>query len=241
MTVRRFLLIALALVAVFAAGMVLADAYILPRIIHRQAEVLVPDLTGLVLEDAEREVRRLGLVLEIEEEVFDDDQPPGMVLEQFPPSLRPVRSGRPVHVVLSKGEALARVPDLTGMSLRQSELTLLREGLDTGAVARAYDPRGPLGVVAQRPYPGTEVPRGTPVTLLVREGHERVEHKMPDLTGRNLVRVREELARAGFEIGTVTYRPDPDRFPGIVLDQWPPPGARILLGGSIDLVASSRS
>jgi beta-lactam-binding protein with PASTA domain len=241
MTVRRFLLILLGLVVFFAGGMVLADVVVMPRIIHRQVEVLVPEFTGLTLEAAQKEAHRLGLTVEVRDEVFDSDNPPGVVLEQFPPSLRTVRRGRPVLLVVSKGEALASVPDLTGMSLRQSELTLLREGLGTATVARTYDPGGPLGVVAQRPYPGREVPKGTQVALLVREGHERVELRMPDLSGQNLVRVRQELTRAGFEIGTVTYRPDPDEFPGVVLDQWPPAGTQIPLGGSIDLVASSRS
>jgi len=110
-----------------------------------------------------------------------------------------------------------------------------------GRVARAYDPRGGLGVVAQRPHPGTEVVEGDPVELLVREALERPHHRMPVVVGRNLARVRDELSRAGFELRRVTYRADADAFPGTILDQWPPAGFRVPAGGSIELVASSRN
>ena len=60
-------------------------------------------------------------------------------------------------------------------------------------------------------------------------------------TGHALrVRLREELARAGFDIRRVTYRSEADQLPGTVLDQWPPAGSRIPQGGSIELVAASR-
>jgi len=126
------------------------------------------------------------------------------------------------------------------MSLRQCELSLQREGLVLGVVSRTVDPAGPLGVVAQNPFPGVDVLRGAPVSLLVREAREEVHFLMPDLKGRNLVRVREELSNTGLKIGTVTYREDSASFPGIILDQSPPSGSRLPLGGTIDLVASSR-
>jgi serine/threonine-protein kinase len=240
MTLGRLLAWILGLGAVFAGGVVLADLYLLPKIVHYQKEILVPGVTGLSIDEARAELAKLGLEMEVGEEIHSEGQPPGQVLEQFPPEMRTIRRGRPVRVVVSKGEALAHVPDLSGMSVRQSELTLLREGLKVGSIARCYDPQGELGVVAQRPYPGLEVQRGTAVTMLVREGHERIYHIVPDLRGRNLVRVREELKTAGFKVGTEKYRREPDAFPGIILEQWPPAGSSLPQGGSIDLVASSR-
>jgi len=107
-------------------------------------------------------------------------------------------------------------------------------------VARSFDPDGSLGVVAQRPHAGTDVQRESAVSILVREGHERSWHRMPNLVGNPLGRVREELGRAGFDIRRVTYRSDAGQLPGTVLDQWPPAGSRIPTGGSIELVAASR-
>jgi serine/threonine-protein kinase len=235
------LLLTLLLVVVVGVGLVgVADLWLLPWIVHQQTEVLVPDLAGRSLETAEEDLADLGLRMITGEEVFDPGAAPGTVLEQHPPALRAVRRGRPVTVVVAAGEPLARVPDLVGLSQRQCEIELGRLGLRLGRVARTFDPDGPLGVVAQRPHAGSEVQRGTAVSVLVREGHERSWHRMPNLVGNPLGRVREELGRAGFDIRRVTYRSDADQLPGTVLDQWPPAGSRIPTGGSIELVAASR-
>ncbi|RKZ10108.1 hypothetical protein DRQ32_07525, partial [bacterium] len=206
MTLGKLLFLILAVVALGGTTVVVADLWFMPWLIHQQAEVLVPELVGLDTEQAEADLARIGLRLLTAEEVFDQSVPAGTVLEQDPVALRPVRRGRPVRVVLSAGAPLTRVPDVSGLSLRQAELALGRVGLRLGRVARSYDPDGALGIVAQRPHPGAESPRGAGVNLLVREGLERSYHRMPDLTGRPINRVRQDLTRAGFDIRRVTYR-----------------------------------
>ena len=240
MTLRRFLLTLLVVGVLGGIAVVLVDSVLLPALVHRRSEVLVPELVGVSLDEARQRARHVGLTVDVGEEVFRTGVTPGEVLEQYPPPFTSVRGGRPVRLVVSKGDARALVPDLTGMTLRQSELTLRRLGLVAGSVCRTYDPTGPAGVVAQRPYPGTELVQGEAVRLLVREGREPVHHRMPNVVGQSLVVVRETIARGGFEVGRVTYREDDRETPGVVLDQWPPAGSRIPLGGTIDLVASSR-
>lgn len=239
MTWRRIFIL-LAVVGVSLAGLLMvADFWLLPWLVHHQSEVLVPDLVGASREEAEDRLHEVGLELLVYDEVHDLDTPPGTVVEQNPTPLRSVRRGRAIRVMVSMGEARLRVPDLTGLSQRQSELSLLREGLRVGHVARTFDPAGKLGVVAQRPHPGQEALRDTPVDLLVREGIERPEYRMPSLLGADLSQVRSQLEGAGFEIRRVTTRKVNDRRPGTVVDQWPPPGSRIPRGGSVELVAAS--
>jgi eukaryotic-like serine/threonine-protein kinase len=239
MSLRRLLAV-LALVGVSLVGLVMvADFWLLPWLVHHQSEVLVPDILGATQEEAESRLRDVGLGIFVYDEIYDIATVPGTVVEQNPSPLRAVRRGRRVRVMVSKGEALLRVPDLTGLSQRQSELSLLREGLRVGHVARSFDPKGVLGVVSQRPHPGREVLRDTPVDLLVREGVERAEYRMPSLVGAGLSRVRSRLEGAGFEIRRVTSREVRGTRPGIVVDQWPPAGSRIPRGGSIELVAAS--
>jgi len=238
MTLGRLLLTVSVVLALAGVSVIAVDLWLMPWLIHQQVEVLVPELVGLDREEGADQLERLGLRLLPGEEAFDETVPAGTILEQSPLALRPVRRGRPVRVVLSAGAPLTRVPDLTGLSLRQAELALGRTGLRLGRVARSYDPDGSLGVVGQRPHSGAETRRGTGVHLLVREGHERNYHRMPDLTGRPINRVRQDLARAGFDIRRVTYRSGNGNLPGTVLDQWPAAGVRIPTGGSIELVAS---
>lgn len=240
MSVRRLLLLLVALGASIGALVLVADMWLLPWIVHQQSEILVPDVVGLDRARAESALAEVGLVLVVGDEAFREGTPAGVVLEQLPASMDAVRRGRPVRVVVSRGETLVEVPDLAALSLRQTELALRSAGLVTGRVARALDPAGTLGVIGQRPHAGELVPRGTAVDLLLREGHERAWHRMPDLRGASLARVRDQLERAGFEVRRVTYERDREALPGTVLGQLPAPGARIPAGGSIELVASSR-
>jgi len=240
MTLKKLLIWIGAAALLLVLGVVLADAFVLPAIIHAQSEVLVPELSGLSQEDARTRLHDLGLELVLGEELYSEELPPGVVVEQSPRAMTSVRRGRPVRIVLSKGEPLARVPDLSGMSLRQAELTLPREGLTLGRVSRSYDPRGALGVIAQRPAAGQQLARESAVHVMLRQGHDRAQLLMPDLRGRSLARAREELSRAGFELGRVTYRSEGASFPGTILDQWPPAGAQVPAGGNVELVAASR-
>ena len=152
MTLGRFLAVVALLGVALVVGGLLAHSTVIPWLVHRQEAVLVPEFTGLTIEEAEAEARRVGLVVEVGDEVFQATAKPGTVLEQMPGPFKSVRRGRAVRLIVSKGEALARVPDLLGMSLRQSEITLLRENLQVGTVSRSYDPRGSLGIAAQRPH-----------------------------------------------------------------------------------------
>lgn len=240
MSLGRFFLLLLTLCVTGLGLFAAADLWLLPWLVHQQSEVLVPDLSGRSLEEAESLLVGIGLRMQPGEEIADEKTPPGTVIGQSPPPLRSVRRGRPVTVVVSAGESSVRVPDLVGLSQRQAELALGRQGLRLGNVARTFDPSGAIGIVAQRPAAGQEVTSDAVVGVLVREGHERVWHRMPNLVGNPMVRVRDELARAGFEIRRVTFRPAGDEIPGTVLDQWPPAGSRIPTGGTIELVAASR-
>jgi serine/threonine-protein kinase len=239
-TVGRFFLTLLLIVVAIFGGIVLANSTFLPWLVHRQKAVLVPELKGLPLVQAKAQARRLGLRIEVGDEVYQDETPPGIVLEQAPRGMRSVRKGRAIRLVVSKGEAYARVPDLLGMSLRQCEISLLRENLKVGRVARSYDPVGRTGIAAQRPQPGAQVPRATPVDVLLREEREPQYYRVPSFVGRSLVKVRAELSAAGFELRRITYAADAGSFPGTILKQWPLAGSRIVGGGSIELVASKQ-
>jgi beta-lactam-binding protein with PASTA domain len=238
-TLKRLVTLVLLVAGAFALGVALANYLVLPHIIHRQQEVLVPDLTGVKVDDARAQVERLGLLFEVREEVYREGTPPGVVLEQQPRALRSVRKGRPLRAVVSKGESLAQAPDLSGMTLRQCEITLVREGLNLGSVARSFDPQGRLGVVAQHPRAGARAARGSRVDVLLREGHAPIYFKVPSLVGRSLQTVQEELLRAGFKIRRATYRRERGAAPGTILEQSPAAGSRIPVGGSLELVAAS--
>lgn len=240
MTIGRMLLgLVGGLVGLLLLG-ILADRVLLPWIIHSQGEVLAPELVGLDEAAARERAGELGLRVVVGDRIHDETTGPGTVLSQEPRPADRLRQGRPVRVVLSLGERRVAVPDLRGLSQRQAELVLSREGLVLGRIARSHELTRSGGVAAQRPHAGRELRAGEPVDIMLRRGGERPAHLVPPLVGRSLAEVRDQLDRAGFELRQVRYRRDDDRWPGTVLEQSPPAGSRIPLGGSLELVASTR-
>jgi serine/threonine-protein kinase len=62
--------------------------------------------------------------------------PAGFILSQKPEANETLKPGRSVEVVVSLGTRTRIVPDMRGMTLRQSRNLLQTEGLDVGRVAR---------------------------------------------------------------------------------------------------------
>ena len=62
---------------------------------------------------------------------------------------------------------------------------------------------------------------------------------MPDLSGEDLLFIREKLRNMGFRISGVRYESRQDVFPNTIIGQAPRPGALIRQGDSIELVAAS--
>lgn len=111
------------------------------------------------------------------------------------------------------------VPDLTGKSPAEAEKILKGIGLDyrDGGARDGMQPAGT--VMATEPGPGTNVSKGTPITVYTSNG---VLKQLPDVTGKSEADARAELAAAGFANVTSTPKAtgDADKV-GIVLSQKP--------------------
>jgi beta-lactam-binding protein with PASTA domain len=235
-----FLLMAGALL-LFGAGLFAFNFLIMPRIVHRNTVVLVPDLRGRELADAHAEVSRLGLRLTETHQRAHPSVPRGLILDQTPTPASPIRRGRFVKVVTSSGPPAGQIPELTGLSRRQAEITLQREAFRLGRVLRVRRPEVTVPtVIHQYPPAGTRQNQGQPVALVVAEPTLPPEYRMPDLRGVPLFRARQEVVEAGCVSASVTYERTHRFPPNTVMDQAPPPGSRIRKGDQVELVASTR-
>jgi len=239
MSLRKTLTGLVAAAVLFAAGVLLFNFVIMPLLIHQRDTVIVPDISGLSRSRAERTLERTGLQMRVGREDYNADAPAGYVIGQNPRANETVKEGRTIEVVLSLGARTQRVPDIRGMSLRQARGALSRVNLRVGSIARLSSNGPPREeVVAFEPDAASEVVEGTPVNLIVRVGGRRARYAMPDLTGQDLLFIREKLRDLGFRVAAVRYERRPGVFPNTVVGQSPAPGAMIREGDSIELVAA---
>lgn len=130
-------------------------------------KVKVPDLRGMTVEEARKQLEAAKLVIgtEIEE---SGPPPAGRIMRQSPEPGIMVISGERVNVWLSsgKGQNLVVMPDLTGFSIRLVLEALAPLGLELAEVRWKHRPGiHSEHVVSQYPEPETEVPASTKVTV----------------------------------------------------------------------------
>ena len=201
----------------------------------------MPDVRGMSLQGAELQLRDLRLDVEILRSRSHPTIPEGLILDQTPQPQARVRGGRLVRVITSSGPPGGALPQLTGLSLRQAEITLQRENYRLGRILRIRRSGVTEPVVDfQSPSAGTDLYKGAIVDLVVAEPAASALMRIPDLRGVPLYRARQVIAAAGFILAPVSYERTSQFPPNIVLSQRPAVGARIPKGERLELVASSR-
>jgi serine/threonine-protein kinase len=202
------------------------------------AEVVVPDLRGKPVEQAQAILADAGLRLEVLRREHHDRYPVNTVLDQTPPPGMRVREGRVIQVVVSQGPEMVQVPDVTNRPLHEARILITQARLRLGEVREAYHDRVPRGVViAQEPAAQARVPRSSTVRLVVSKGPELIE--VPDLVGLTLDEARARLAPLGLSLERVRYAPREDAAPGTVVEQVPPPGAPVRRGEGVTVLIAT--
>jgi beta-lactam-binding protein with PASTA domain len=198
-----------------------------------QIQVTVPDLGGLIRAEAEAEIRTSRLVMGGTREK-DSTQQPGTVIDQKPRagSRVPVRST--VDLLLAKLELVA-VPDLTGLSLAETEKAISRARLKLGDQEKRPSEKRPGTVLEQRPTAGDRVPVGSRVVIWTATP-ELVE--VPDLIGLSRHMAERTLADSRLRLGEGRERAS-DQAAGTVLAQQPGAGTRVPVGSAINLVLAA--
>ena len=241
MKLWKFLLLVMGMVIVGGVAVLGINFLVLPQLIHQNKVVIMPDIRGMTVTSADTKLVSLDLVVEISRQRSHPSIPEGMILDQIPVPEGQIRGGRMVRVITSSGPPAGALPDLTGLTLRQAEISLQRENYRLGRVVKIRRPGITEAVVeAMNPGPGIELYKGATVDLVVAVTAAAQLMRMPDLRGEPLYRVRQIVADAGFVLGPVTYERTGDMAPNLVLAQNPPAGVRVREGEQLELVASSR-
>jgi len=217
-----------------------ASAYLtLTLIIESEETVVVPDLEGKNAITVLQLLSDLGLNTKVKESRFDADIPVHHVIFQEPAPGTPIKKGRDVKVVLSKGTQTFNAPNLTGISLQQAAVILSNNGLQQGVITRTFSPSAKLDMVmAQTPDSGVPVTRNDKINLLVSRGARPEQYRMPDLKGLGLDEALEILDKAGLTLGEIDAVHRSDREPNILIEQRPLSGYYVQADQAVNLTVN---
>lgn len=216
------------------------NSIVMPIVTRHGDEFPLPDFIGQTVVEAQMGLNDLELKHEIKSEEYSPGIERGVILNQFPIAETKVKPGRVVKFVVSLGQKLIPIPDVSGLSVRQAILNLETAGLDLGEIAWAFSDTLPEKVVVfSYPAATTEIPLGSPVNLMVNRGRASRFTYMPNLIGLTLDEAVKRLEDKSLKSGVITYRTDENFLPETVLEQSETEGIELDVATEIDLVVSS--
>lgn len=170
----------------------------------------VPKITGINIDRALGTLKEQGFGVSIDS-VYVLDQVPGTVIEQDPDAGTNVKEGRVIYLKIVKNQAPnISLPDILDAPYISAEATLSNYGIKIGDTTYksdiARDHVLEIKFAGQPIQPGTKIPKGSKVDLVLGDGSGASEVEIPDLVNQDLDAARFVLKNSGLILGTITYQ-----------------------------------
>ncbi len=220
-------------------AVILVDRVLMPILVRHGWEIKVPDVTGLTVEQAQEKLKKNDLGLKIVSQIYHPSQPQGIILSQSPESHSKVKRKRVVRVQISKEADMTYIPELSGVSLRQAEISLADWGLTMGEITWQSSDTLPENYVIQSfPEAGTRVAYGTSVRLMVNKSEVSDEVEVPYVVGKYVEEGVKIIAEAGLKLKEIKMKEEKDQIPGIILKQSLEPDTKVPRDTEIEIEVS---
>ncbi|MDR3652859.1 MAG: PASTA domain-containing protein [Paludibacter sp.] len=236
--ILKNLLIAVAIIVALSwAALIGVDFYT-----HHGESEIIPDLRGSYVEEAEVILAKKGLYPQVIDSVYVRGKKLGSIIDQIPPANSSVKSNRPVYLIINSRQVhQVTLPEINDVSYRQADAMLQSIGLSVSNVE--YAPSEYKDLVSEVKYhgrsilPGTRIPEGSALVLVVGSGLGEANLTVPALKGKGFDEASQEAVAASFIIGAVQYDDDHsgNESDYIIYRQRPAAGSSMPAGSRIDI------
>ncbi len=193
-------------------------------------------LAGLSEEEATERVEEAGFEAQVES-VNSESVEAGLVISAQPSGGTTATRGTTVLLRVSKGARLAKVPVVVGAQRSLAVQQLRGRGLVPNV--EEEESESPTGeVIRQAPSAGSELPRGSSVTIVVSAGREMAT--VPNEIGKERAPAVEAIRAAGLQPTVSEQVTEVESQIGRVTDQFPPPGSEVEPGSQVTVVVGKR-
>lgn len=203
---RKTILLAIGSVIVVA----LIAFYSLDLYTRHGSGIPVPKLTGMQINNALDILKQQGFGVSIDS-VYVLDQAPGTVVEQDPDVGTEVKQNRVIYLKIVKTQAPpVALPDIMDAPYISAVATISNYGLKVGDTTYrpdiARDHVLEVRFAGQAIQPGTKIPKGSKIDLVLGDGAGASEVDIPDLVDQDLDAAKFALKGSGLTLGTITYQ-----------------------------------
>ena len=169
----------------------------------------VPNLSGLSMVQAEELIDRGDFRLTVSDSVYIDNRARGVIVDQNPKPDTEVKSKRKIFLTINAViPVMVPMPNLIDLSNRQAKAILEQQGLRILKLSYAPDIAA-NSVLTQKIKgisirPGTKVPRGSKVELVLGLGNNP-QTGVPLLIGQSTEEAQSRIFESSLNVGTVKY------------------------------------
>ncbi len=193
--------------------------------------VRVPPVAGLTSSVARKRLKEAGFRVSIVQQ-YSDSIPAGNVIGTNPDTGTSVQRGSLVRLFVSRGPNLVQVPDVIGLNRTDAENAVANAGLS--AQVQQQDDQAPKDqVIDQSPGGGSQLRRGSTVTVVVSTGKTKVT--VPDVRGRTESTATSILRGQGLGVRRQTEPATSQSDDGKVVDQSPSAGTDVDKGSTVTI------
>lgn len=170
----------------------------------------VPAVTGKRLGEVESILEKKNFEVVVQDSVFYDSIPPGMVLRQVPEADEVVKVNRTVYVTINRFVPPdVELPKISGLSYRNAEMVIKNLGLKVGDTTYRTDfaKNTVLEVLFQGRtiFPGAAVKMGSALDLVIGSGIGDEAIQVPSLLGLTFEEARALLDAQGIILGAPVF------------------------------------
>ena len=201
-------------------------------------ELVMIDVYGFMGEAAKEQLENMGFTnVKISIETNSDVQE-GLVFGQNYAEGDVVPVDAEIIIQVSGGAELLMVPDVTGYEDAQA-VTLIEEAGFKVSHAYAYDEEVEKDkVISQDPVGNTQAPAGSTITIVVSNGSEKAEVKIPNLYGLTEAEAIASIEALKLKVGTISQEFNDTVEAGRVISQSPVQNSDAVEGDTVDFVIS---
>lgn len=198
---------------------------------------VVPDVTGIKLEDAKIALEDADVLYRYEEK-SDDKVEVGYVISQSIPEGETLPEGDTLVLYVSTGAESFALKDVSGLDLNAAHTLLTEQTLDYKHEYEYSDTVESGYVIRTSPEANSQVTKEDEITIVVSKGKEDKTVAVPDLTDMNKGEAKQALEALGLKLGKVTSDFNADYAEGIIFAQDVDAKTKVEKGTKINVTVS---
>jgi eukaryotic-like serine/threonine-protein kinase len=227
---RRWPWFTLGLLTLLLAGLL---AFLAISGLTAEEKVEIPRVVGKQLVEARADLERAGF--EVAESRVRSDQDFDQVLDQDPDGGQEAEKGSTVTLEVSDGPGTVNVPTVAKLPQREAIRQLERADLKVSTNKEPSDEVDEGLAIRTVPRAGTEVTRGTRITLFISSGPEQVT--VPDVNGLSRNSAEQQLEDEGLRVAV--REQESEEPEGDVIAQDPAAGTDVDKGATVTITVST--